>query len=96
MAQAIGTVIFGLFIYCLTYSLSVVLRSGLKGVAASMAIIFGSEGFSAAIRFRWHINVPVPTLPIGSLPPIVSNLVWMGFALLFIVGAQFAIERAEI
>src|SRR3984893_16094186 len=41
---------------CLTYSLTVLLRNGLKGLGVSMGILFGFPLFAAAIRWRWHIH----------------------------------------
>ncbi len=32
-----------------------------------MGILFGFPLFAAAARWRWHIDLPFPTLPIGSL-----------------------------
>jgi len=88
--------IFCLWAYCLTYSLTVLLRNGLKGLGASMGILFGFPLFAAAIRWRWHIDLPLPPLPISGLPLAISNIIWTLVALLFVLGAQLVVERAEI
>jgi ABC-type transport system involved in multi-copper enzyme maturation permease subunit len=91
-----GVLIYTLFIYCLTYAMTVVLRNGLKGLGASMGIIFGLSMVAAAIRARWQVDVPIPVEHIGSLPMIVSNIIWVLVALLIVFAAQLAVERAEI
>ena len=88
---------FCIWAYCLTYSLTVLLRNGLKGLGASMAILFGLPFFAAAVRWRWHIDLPlVPGLPFGSLPLAISNIIWVLIAMLFVFAAQLVVERAEI
>jgi hypothetical protein len=89
------------FVYCflvysLTYAFTAVLRNGLKGLGASMGIMFGIPGIAAAIRVRWKFKVPVPVELIGSLPMAVSILVWISIGLLLVLAAQLVIERAEI
>ncbi len=91
-----GVLLYTLFVYCLTYALTVVLRNGLKGLSASMGIIFGLSMVAAAIRARWQVDVPIPVEHIGSLPMVASNLIWIFVALLFVFAAQLAVERAEI
>jgi hypothetical protein len=89
--------IFCLWAYCLTYALTVLLRNGLKGLGASMAILFGLPFFAAAVRWRWHIDLPLfPGLPLGSLPMAVSNIIWILIAMLFVLASQLVVERAEI
>jgi hypothetical protein len=89
--------IFCLWAYCLTFALTVLLRNGLKGLGASMAILFGLPFFAAAIRWRWHIDLPLlPGLPLGSLPIAVSNIIWILIAMLFVLAAQLVVERTEI
>ncbi len=88
--------IYGLYIYCLTYSLTTVLRNGLKGIGASLAIIVGLPYFAIAIRWRWHINLPLPTDTIGRLPVAISGSIWILVAMLFVLAAQFLVERTEI
>jgi len=39
--QLAAVLILGLYVYCLPYSLTVVLRNGLRGLGASMTIVFG-------------------------------------------------------
>jgi ABC-type transport system involved in multi-copper enzyme maturation permease subunit len=94
--DVVGVLIYTLFIYCLTYSMTIVLRNGLKGLGASMGITFGLQATQIALRMRWNINVPLPPLPIGSLPIIVSNIVWIVVALLIVFAAQLVVERSEI
>lgn len=94
--QLAGAAIEGLYIYCLTYALTVVLRNGLRGLGASMAIVFGVPFFEIAVRWRWKINVPIPTDPIASLSAFNSDIIWLLVALLFVFAAQIVIERTEI
>lgn len=96
-AQAfLDPLVFCLWAYCLTYSLTVLLRNGLKGLGASMGILFGFPLFAAAIRWRWHIDLPFPPLPIRSLPLAISNIIWVLVAMLFVLAAQLVVERTEI
>lgn len=88
--------IFCLLAYCLTYSLTVLLRNGLKGLGASVGIQFGFPLFAAAIRWRWHINLPIPPEPIGGLSVAISSNIWILVAMLFVLAAQLVVERAEI
>lgn len=92
----LGPLVFCLWAYCLTYSLTALLRNGLKGLGASMGILFGFPLFAAAIRWRWHIDLPFPPSPIGSLPLVISNLIWILLAVLFVLAAQLVVERTEI
>ena len=94
--QLAGAAIYGLYVYCLTYALTVVLRHGLRGLGASMAIVFGVPFFAIAVRWRWKINLPIPSEPIASLSPLTSNIIWLLVALVFIFAAQLVIERTEI
>jgi hypothetical protein len=94
--QFAGTVILSLYVYSLTYSLTAVLRNGLKGLGASMGIVFGLPFLAIAVRWRWHINLPIPTSPIGSLSLLVSNMIWMFITLLFVFASQMVVERAEM
>jgi hypothetical protein len=96
VGSIVGSLILFLYAYCLTYALTTFLRSGLKGLGASMAIIFGLPFLSIAVRWRWKIDLPIPTNHIGSLPSSLSNGVWILIALLFVFGAQFVVERTEI
>jgi ABC-type transport system involved in multi-copper enzyme maturation permease subunit len=91
-----GVLLYTLFVYCLTYAMTVVLRNGLKGLGASMGIIMGLAVIAAAIRARWQVDVPIPVEHIGSLPMVASNLIWISVALLFVFAAQLVVERAEI
>jgi len=76
--------------------LTVALRNGLRGLGASMAIVFGLPFFAIAVRWRWKINLPIPTVPIASLSPLTSNIIWMVVALLFVFAAQLVVEHSEI
>jgi len=91
-----GILIYALLVYGLTYSLTAVLRNGLKGLGASMGTIIGLQAFAAAIRVRWNIHVPIPPLPIGGLPLVISDIAWILVGLLFVFAAQLVVERAEI
>jgi hypothetical protein len=88
--------LYGLFAYALTYSLTAILRNGLKGLGASMGILTGINVFGILMRVRWNVHVPVPVEKIGSLPLVASYIVWMAVALLFVYAAQIAMQRAEI
>jgi hypothetical protein len=94
--QMVEMFLFGLFLYALTYSLTAALRSGLKGLGASMGIMTGISAFGVLMRMRWNIQLPVPVEKIGSLPLAASYMVWTAIALLFVYGAQVAVERAEM
>jgi hypothetical protein len=91
-----GILIYGLYIYCLTYSLTTVLRNGLRGIGASLAIIVGLPYFAIAIRWRWHVNLPLPTDTIGGLSMAISSSIWILVALLLVLAAQLLVERTEI
>jgi hypothetical protein len=92
----VGVFIYSIFVYCLTYALTAVLRSGLKGLGASMGFLTGITAISALFRVRWSIDLPMPSSPIGSLPLVISNTLWIVVALLFVFGGQIIIERMEI
>ena len=92
----VDILIYGLVSYGLTYSLTAVLRNGLKGLAASMAVMIGFVNVAAAFHKLWNINIPTPAERIGNLPMVISYAVWVSVALLFVFGAQFVVERAEI
>jgi hypothetical protein len=86
----------GLFVYALTYSLTAILRNGLKGLGGSLGILTGVSAFAVLLRVRWNIQVPIPVQKIGSLPLAASYTIWMAVALLFVYSAHVAMERAEI
>ena len=94
--QIVEDVIMAVYAYSITYSLTAVLRNGLKGLGAGMGIVFGMPFFAIAVRWRWHINVPIPPMAIGSLSLMVSQVIWMFVALLFVFAAQMIIERADL
>lgn len=94
--DVIGIFIYGAFVYGQTYSLTAVLRNGLKGLGASLGATTGLWAFAAALWARWRVHVPIPPDRIGSLPMAISNGVWILVALLFVFGAQLVVERTEI
>ena len=94
--QLIEDLIMAIYTYSLAYSLTAVLRSGLKGLGAALGIVFGLPFLAIAVRWRWHINLPIPTSPIGHLSLVDSDLTWIFIALLFVFGAQVVIERGEV
>jgi hypothetical protein len=88
--------LYSFFVYALTYSLTAVLRSGLKGLGASLGTLTALSAFAVLMRVRWNMRLPTPVEKIGGLPLAASYVVWMSIALLFVYGAQVAMERAEI
>jgi hypothetical protein len=62
--------------------MTVLLRNVLKGLGASMGILFAFPLFEIAIRWRWHIDLPIPPGPIGSLSQAISNIIWIRIAML--------------
>ena len=96
VSSILSSLILILFVYCLTFALTVLLRNGLKGLGASMAIIFGLPFFAVAIRWRWKVEVPIPTNHIGTLPVIISNGIWILLAISFVIAGQLVVERTEI
>ena len=88
--------LYGLVYYGLTYALTAILRSGLKGLAASMGIMTGFWNLVAVMHRLWKIEIPVPADRIAHLPMPISNMLWVLVALLIVVGAQVVVERAEI
>ena len=92
----VGIFIYGAFVYGQTYALTVVLRSGLKGLGASLGVWMGLSAIAAALWARWHVHMPTPPDRIGPLPILISDAVWILIALLFVFGAQLVAERAEI
>ena len=95
-ALIVENVITAVYAYSVTYALTAVLRNGLKGLGASMGIVFGLPFFAIAVRWRWHINVPIPPGAIGSLSLMVSYIIWMFVALFLVFAAQMIIERSEL
>jgi ABC-type transport system involved in multi-copper enzyme maturation permease subunit len=94
--DVVGVLIYTLIVYSITYALTAVLRDGLKGLGASVGITIGFQAVTAVARLRLKIDIPTPPLPIGSLPTAMSNIVWIIVALLFVVGAQLVVQRAEV
>ena len=88
--------LYGLVHYGMTYSLTAVLRSGLKGLAASMAVMTGYWNFAALLHKLWNINVPVPAERIANLPVTASYCLWALLAAFLVFGAQRIVERAEV
>jgi hypothetical protein len=94
--KIVGAFLLLIYVYCLTYALTVLLRSDVKGLGASLAVAVGVPLFSAALKWRWDINFPFPVNRIGSLPIVVSNFIWIIVAMSLVFAAQRAMERAEI
>ena len=94
--DALSIIVYGLFIYSLTYALTAVLRNGLKGLGASMGTMVVLQSIAIAAQLRWNVTIPVPPVPIASRPVVISHVIWMFFALLSVFAAQMVIERAEI
>jgi len=94
--NTVDVLLYGLVYYGLTYSLTAMLRSGLKGLGASMAVMTGFWNFAAVLHRLWNINIPTPADRIGNLPMPISDSVWIVVALLLVGGAQLVVERAEI
>lgn len=91
-----GIFIYGAFVYGQTYALTAVLRSGLKGLGASLGAWMGLSAIAAALWTRWRVHMPVPPDRIGSLPILISDAVWILIAVLFVFGAQLVVERTEV
>jgi ABC-type transport system involved in multi-copper enzyme maturation permease subunit len=92
----IEAAIYACFAYALTFALAAILRSGLKGLGASLGLLAGMVGASVALQMRWKIHLPVPPQQIGHLPLALSECAWVMLALLFVLAAQLVVERAEI
>ena len=88
--------VFACFAYTLTFALAAILRSGLKGLGASLGLLTGTVGVSAELQMRWRINLPLPPQQIGHLSVALSECAWVMLALLFVLAAQLVVERAEI
>ena len=85
-----------LLIYSSTYAFTAVLRNGVNGLGASLGSWGVYDLLVFAVRLRWNIHVPYPFERIGSLPPGISNLLWMAVALCFVLVGQVVVERAEV
>jgi len=92
----IEAAVYACFAYALTFTLAAILRSGLKGLGASLGLLAGMVGVSVALQMRWGINLPLPPEQIGHLPLALSECAWIMLALLFVFAAQLVVERAEI
>lgn len=88
--------VYGVFVYGQTYSLTAILRNGLKGLGASLGLNTGLWAVAAALWARWRIHMPVPADRIESLPIAISHSVWILIAILFVFGAQLVVERTEV
>ncbi len=93
LERFLKALIFFLYVYSLTFSLTAVLGSGLKGLGASVAFIFGWPGFALALEVKWKIHFPLPTERLWTLPIAASNVIWIATALLFVVFAQVVLEK---
>jgi ABC-type transport system involved in multi-copper enzyme maturation permease subunit len=92
----IEAAIYACFAYALTFALAAILRSGLKGLGASLGLLAGMVGVSVALQMRWKTHLPVPPQQIGHLPLALSECAWIMLALLFVLAAQLVVERADI
>ena len=88
-------IVMSLFSYSLTYACTAVLRNGVNGLAASMGSGIAYDIVALVARWRWNIQVPFPIERMGSLPHVLSNLLWMVIGLCFVLAAQLIVERAE-
>lgn len=82
--------------YALTFTLAAILRSGLKGLGASLGLLAGVVWIVEMLQIRWGIDLPLPAQQIGRLPIALSECLWLILALLFVCAAQVVVERAEI
>ena len=92
----VEAMVYACFAYTLTFAMTVVLRSGLKGLGPSLGLIVGSVGLVETVHWRWNIDLPLPPQQIGHLPIALSESVWVVIALLFVCLAQVVVERAEV
>jgi hypothetical protein len=92
----IEAAVYAFFAYALTFALAAILRSGLKGLGASLGLLAGMVGIAVGLQMRWKIDLPLPPQEIGHLPVALSECVWIAMALLFVCAAQLVVERAEI
>jgi hypothetical protein len=95
-SQMASVLTYSLYVYCLTYALTTAFRNGLRGLAASMAIIVGAPFLAIGVRWRWHIGLPLPTDPIGSMSAVISGIIWILVAMMFVLAAQLLVERTEV
>lgn len=91
--QDIGLIISTLILFSLTYSMTAVLRNGLKGLGASLGTVMLFQAVANAMRLRWNFDI---IQLIGKLPLLVSSAGWVVLALLFVFAAQLVVARAEI
>lgn len=91
-------------VYSLTYFLSVVLRSGQRGVVWSIAILFGYSIGSALLKQFAGITLPSVNLAEAAshaptawyLAPTVQIIGWTLLSIAFPVAAQISLDRADI
>jgi hypothetical protein len=92
----IDILLYCLLLYCLTYSLTAILRNGMHGLGASIITVSLLQAAAILMRARWQIHVPIPPETIWMLPPFISKIVWTLVALSFILAAQLVVERTEV
>lgn len=91
----------------MSYLLSLLLKSGRRGLSAAFLAMFAYVAVLTFLRFRWQVRTPwwwftnlTDLLPEGgsSLPhnPAFAVLGWIGVALLFPLASQALMERREI
>jgi hypothetical protein len=88
--------VMSVFTYSLTYAFTAVLRNGVNGLGASLGCGIAYDVFALTARLRWNIHLPFPLEQVGSLPPGISNLVWMSIGMCFVLAGQLVVERAEV
>lgn len=91
-------------IYGLTYFMSVILRSGQKGVVWSIAILFGYSIGSALLK--QFAGITLPSLSFADmhsaasqawyLAPHIQIIGWSVLALAFPIAAQISLDRADV
>ena len=88
--------VLSLFTYSQTYAFTAVLRNGVNGLGACLGSGIVYDVLVLTLRLRWNIHVPLVGETMGSLPPGISNLLWMVVGLCFVLAGQVVVERAEV
>jgi hypothetical protein len=93
MQSISAVVISALVVFSLTYCFTAVLRSGLKGLGASMATLTILQSVVIGVRLRWNFDIDQL---IWKLPSVIRDIGWLLVALLLVFTTQVFVERAEI
>ena len=93
MQSVTAVVISALVVFSLTYCFTAVLRSGLKGLGASMATLTILQSAVIGVRLRWNFDIDQL---IWKLPSAIRDVGWLLVALLLVFTTQLFVERAEI